>query len=145
MPRTREDNDAPHPVDIHVGAKVKNRRLMLGLSQEELAKSVGVTFQQVQKYERGTNRISVSRLAEISTALKTSIDYFLDGAISLVPGKKLAIKGFSDSKQESLQPDPMMSRDVIELVRAYQAITSPKLKKQALEILKTLAQNAINE
>jgi len=145
MPRSREENDAPHPVDIHVGAKVKNRRLMLGLSQEELAKSVGVTFQQVQKYERGTNRISISRLAEIAAALKAPVESLLDGYSNYLPGKKATLRGFSEGKQESLEPDPMLSKDVIELVRAYQAISSPKLKKQALEILKTLSQNAINE
>jgi len=139
MPRTRTTDEGPHPVDSHVGYKVKSRRLMLGLSQEELAKSIGLTFQQVQKYERGTNRISVSRLVEIAKALKTPLEYFLDGSAALLGGKKLAIKGFAEGKQESLEPDPMVSRDVIELVRAYQSIETPKLKKQLLEMAKAMA------
>lgn len=141
MPRTRSDDEGPHPVDTHVGAKVKSRRLMLGLSQEELAKSIGLTFQQVQKYERGTNRISVSRLSDISKALKVSMDYFLDGCSSAAAGngKKLAMKGVSDTPQAMLEPDPMTKRDVLELVRAYEQIGTPALKKQLLEMAKTMA------
>jgi len=140
MPRTRPDDEGPHPVDTHVGSKVKSRRLMLGLSQEELAKSIGLTFQQVQKYERGTNRISVSRLADISQALKVSMDYFLDGcAAASGNGRKIVIKGVSDSPQALLEPDPMTKRDVLELVRAYEQIGTPALKKQLLEMAKTMA------
>jgi len=69
MPRTKTEDEGPNPVDVYVGAKVKSRRLILGLSQEDLAKSIGLTFQQVQKYERGTNRISVSRLVDICKVL----------------------------------------------------------------------------
>lgn len=145
MPRRREDDEGPHPVDVHVGLKVKNRRLMLGLSQDELAEAIGVTFQQVQKYERGTNRISVSRLAEIAIALKTTFEHLLDGAVTHVGGKKYAVRGFAEGKQALLEPEPELRRDQAELMRAYDAIPSPKLKKQALEIVKTLAQNATNE
>ncbi len=142
MPRTRSDDEGPHPVDTHVGSKVKSRRLMLGLSQEELAKSIGLTFQQVQKYERGTNRISVSRLADISKALKVSMDYFLDGcAVVTVGGKKIAIKGVSDTPQAQLEPDPMTKRDVLELIRAYEQIGTPALKKQLLEMAKAMAKS----
>jgi len=140
MPRTRPDDEGPHPVDTHVGAKVKSRRLMLGLSQEELAKSIGLTFQQVQKYERGTNRISVSRLSDISKALKVSMDYFLEGcAAAAAGGRKMAMKGVSDTPQALLEPDPMTKRDVLELVRAYEQIGTPALKKQLLEMAKTMA------
>lgn len=146
MPRTRPDDEGPHPVDTHVGAKVKSRRLMLGLSQEELAKSIGLTFQQVQKYERGTNRISVSRLVDISRALKSPIDYFLDGCQSLAQGRgKLAMKGVSDTRQEKLEPDPMTRRDVLDLVRAYQAISTPSLKKQLLEMAKAMAKTGADD
>lgn len=136
MPRAKKDT--PHPVDVFVGNKVKNRRLMLGLSQDDLAKSCGITFQQVQKYERGTNRISISRLAEISSALKTQLEYFTEGCSRLLPGGKQAAKGFSDTKQASFEPEAM-SRDVAELVRAYQSISEAKLKKQLLEMAKVMA------
>jgi len=144
MPRTRMDDEGPHPVDIHVGAKVKSRRLMLGLSQEELAKAIGLTFQQVQKYERGSNRISVSRLTDISRALKVPVDFFLEGCANALMGgagatRKPAMKGVSDTPQAMLEPDPMTKRDVLELVRAYEQISTPQLKKQLLEMAKAMA------
>lgn len=136
MPRTRPEDEGPHPVDTHVGAKVKSRRLMLGLSQEELAKSIGLTFQQVQKYERGTNRISVSRLIDIARALKTPLDYFTDGIATLAEG----MRGVSDVKQASFDDvDTMTKKDVLELVRAYQRISTPALKKQLVEMAKAMA------
>ncbi|HCS22517.1 MAG TPA: helix-turn-helix domain-containing protein [Alphaproteobacteria bacterium] len=144
MPRTRMDDEGPHPVDIHVGTKVKSRRLMLGLSQEELAKSIGLTFQQVQKYERGSNRISVSRLTDISRALKVPVDYFLEGCANVLMNgtggaRKPAMKGVSDTPQATLEPDPMTKRDVLELIRAYEQISTPQLKKQLLEMAKAMA------
>ncbi len=141
MPRTKTDESGPNPVDIYVGSKVKSRRLILGLSQEDLAKSIGLTFQQVQKYERGTNRISVSRLVDICKVLKVQIDYFFDGSFSVARAgnRNLALKGFSDTKQDALEPDPLMKRDVLELVRAYSRIKSPHLKKQLLEMAKAMS------
>ncbi|MBU6474732.1 MAG: helix-turn-helix domain-containing protein [Alphaproteobacteria bacterium] len=142
VPRAKTDEAGPNPVDIYVGSKVKSRRLILGLSQEELAKAIGLTFQQVQKYERGTNRISVSRLVDICKVLKVQIDYFFDGSFSL-SGKSgtrnLALKGFSDTKQEALEPDPLIKRDVMELVRAYSGIKNPQLKRQILEMAKAMS------
>ena len=140
MPRIHAEDQGPNPVDIHVGAKVKSRRLMMGLSQEELANSIGLTFQQVQKYERGTNRISVSRLMDISKALKTPVDYFLDGCAALMQGsRKMAMRGVSDVKQQALEDEPLTKKDVLELVRAYQRIKKPALKKQILEMAKAMA------
>src|SRR5438067_4441475 len=77
--RGRRKADAPHPVDIYVGARVKERRTELGISQERLAEALGLTFQQVQKYERAANRVSASKLWEIARALSTSVAYFYDG------------------------------------------------------------------
>ena len=142
MPRTKTEELGPNPVDIQVGAKVKSRRLILGLSQEELAKSIGLTFQQVQKYERGTNRISVSRLVEICKALKVPVDYFFESGTSSVTksaGKSLAMKGFSDTRQETLEEDPLSKKDVLELIRAYSKIRNPGLKKQILEMAKAMS------
>jgi len=144
MSRTKTEEEGPNPVDIHVGARVKSRRLILGLSQEELAKAIGLTFQQVQKYERGTNRISVSRLVDICRTLKAPVDYFFEGSFSVAPrpGAKLAMKGFTDAKQEPLEADPLMKRDVLELVRAYSKIKSPQLKKQILEMAKAMSNSS---
>jgi transcriptional regulator with XRE-family HTH domain len=109
---------------------------MLGLSQEELAKSIGLTFQQVQKYERGTNRISVSRLLDISKALKITYDYFIDGQST---GRRPALRGVADNPQQAFETDPMTRKDVLELVRAYSSIRTPQLKKQLIEMAKAMA------
>jgi transcriptional regulator with XRE-family HTH domain len=137
MPRPRTEEEGPNPIDIHVGAKVKSRRLMLGLSQEELASAIGLTFQQVQKYERGTNRISVSRLVDICRALKVPFSYFLDG--SAMAGRKPALRGVADAGQDEYSPDVLTRRDVLDLVRAYSSIKAPHLKKQLLEMAKAMA------
>lgn len=138
MPRTRSEKEGPNPVDTHVGTRVKTRRLMMGLSQEELAKAIGLTFQQVQKYEKGTNRISVSRLVDIAKALKVPFVYFLEGNASTL-GRKMALRGVSDVQQATLEPDPLAKKDVLELVRAYSSIETPQLKKQLLEMAKAMA------
>jgi transcriptional regulator with XRE-family HTH domain len=141
MPR-KADESGPNPVDVQVGSKLKSRRLVMGISQEELAKAIGLTFQQVQKYERGTNRISVSRLVDICHALKVQADYFLDPFFPAArPGmRNAALKGFSDTKQDALEGEPLARRDVLELVRAYTRIKSPHLKKQIIEMAKALSE-----
>jgi len=137
----------PDPIDIHVGAKVRAKRLLLGLSQEALASKIGLTFQQVQKYERGTNRISVSRLVDICRALKSPLDSFLDSSLAI--GKPMSRgdlnRGFSDNEQESLlmgDGELLAKRDVFELIRAYSKIESPKLKKQILEMAKAMSSDS---
>lgn len=144
MARIKKAETGPNPVDVYVGAKVKSRRLILGLSQEDLATSIGLTFQQVQKYERGTNRISVSRMVEICRVLKAPVDYFFEGsfAVGKAGARNLALKGFSDTKQAALEPDPLTQRDVLELVRAYSGIKNPQMKKQLLEMARALSQSS---
>lgn len=137
MPRPNASEDGPNPIDTDVGAKVKTRRLMLGISQEELADSIDLTFQQVQKYERGSNRISVSRLVEISRALKTPLEFFLGGYMG---AGKYGFKGIADGKQEGLEPE--IKKDTLELMRAYQKIKKPALKKQLLEMAKAMANSS---
>jgi transcriptional regulator with XRE-family HTH domain len=136
MPRLKVSEEGPHPVDSYVGQKVKSRRLMLGMSQQDLAHSVGLTFQQIQKYERGTNRISVSRLTEISAALKTPLDYFLEGTPRLLPGKKLLLKSPANKQSDV---DPLLDRDVRQLVRSYLSIKKPALKKQLLQMARAIS------
>lgn len=140
MPRARLNIEGLDPIDTHVGGKVRMRRLMLGLSQDELAKVIGLTFQQVQKYERGTNRISVSRLLDIARALKVPYNYFLDGCAGMAIAPKTLLRGVGDNKQDDFEvPSPVLSRDALELLRAYSSIETPKLKKQLLEMAKAMA------
>ncbi|MFQ5346924.1 MAG: helix-turn-helix domain-containing protein [Rhodothalassiaceae bacterium] len=112
----------PDPVDIHVGKRVRARRLLCGMSQEAFAQKLGVTFQQVQKYERGTNRISASRLYKISMILNTPINYF-----------------FEDLGKRTLPGT--MRREGLELIRAFNKIKQPQVRKQILVLLDNLGEN----
>lgn len=99
----KEGDATPDPVDIHVGARLRMRRAMVGFSQERLAEAVGLTFQQVQKYERGTNRVSASRLYQFGKVLDVPVGYFFE---QYSPTRKsAAYQGMADNEQESLSPD----------------------------------------
>lgn len=123
--------EGPDPIDIHVGQRVRARRKMLGLSQTQLGHELGVTFQQVQKYERGTNRIGSSRLFKISTSLDVPIPYFFEGAETKLPGYEEALDG---------QTDELMERDETrELVDSYYRIPDPRIRRQAKGVISLLA------
>jgi len=113
--------DGPHPVDVAVGARVRSRRILLGISQEYLGDELGITFQQVQKYEKGTNRISASRLSDISWILNVPPGYFFED----FPESK------SSGPSETVPPlisDPLQRRETLELVRSYYRIEDPKIR-----------------
>jgi transcriptional regulator with XRE-family HTH domain len=119
----------PNPIDVHVGARVRLRRTLLGMSQEKLADALGLTFQQVQKYERGANRIGASRLHHLARILEVPVSFFFDELEgSQAPG--LAKTG---------DPDPMTRRETLELVRAYYRIKDDKLRKRIFEVVKAAA------
>ena len=127
---------APEAVDVHIGRRVRERRTLLGISQAELAEELGLTFQQVQKYERGTNRISAGRLHSISDILGVPINYFFDGILS--PFNKVSQKiGLSVSSAEH-RHDPMLNRETLELVRAYYKINDPLIRRRIFELTKQL-------
>ena len=124
-----------HPVDIHVGTQLKARRNLLGLSQDDLAKEVDLTYQQIQKYESGANRIGASRLFEFSKILSVAVSYFFEG---LDFNKR---RGFADRKQAAFTvngDDLLNKKETYELVRAYYQIKDPKLRSQILEMAKTM-------
>ncbi len=117
-------------IDVSVGRRLRERRTLLGLSQTELAESVGLTFQQIQKYERGANRISASRLYQFACLLDVSVDYFFDGIVDEENGNDLLPEG-SD--------DPARMREVLSLVRAYYSIDSADVRQSVFELAKALA------
>jgi transcriptional regulator with XRE-family HTH domain len=124
----------PNPIDIHVGGRVRLRRTLLGMSQEKLAEAIGLTFQQVQKYERGS-----SRLFDLARVLDVSVAYFFEDMSSTVAAKTPSrMRGFADSKPEPFEPDPMARRETLELVRAYYRIADPQVRKRVFELAKTL-------
>lgn len=130
---------APNPVDVHVGSRVRLRRTLLGLSQEKLGEAVGLTFQQIQKYERGANRIGASRLFEFSRILDVPVSFFFDDMSERVGGDSQG--GLSDQGQQPLEPDPLTRRETLELVRAYYRIGDPQIRKRLFELAKSLGSN----
>lgn len=138
--------DGPNPIDLHVGARTRLRRGILGLSQEKLADALGITFQQVQKYERGANRVSASRLHKLSEILDVPVSYFFEGYNAEEPGRAY---GFSDTAQEDFSwleekdGDLMERKETIELVRVYYSVQDPALRKNFVKMLKTLVASQI--
>jgi transcriptional regulator with XRE-family HTH domain len=132
----RRKSDRPNPVDVHVGSRVRLRRNMLGLSQEKLGEAIGLTFQQVQKYERGANRIGASRLLELSRVLDVPVSFFYD---ETDPVRAPAIpSGFEESPQEGFDSDPLRRRETLELVDAYYDIEDPATRRRLFDLAKAL-------
>ncbi len=131
------------PIDAHVGSRVRLRRTLLGMSQEKLGDALGLTFQQVQKYERGVNRIGASRLFDLARLLDVPIGFFFDdlppemGGNSAVRSRP-AYFGFAEM-QDGVDDDQMNKRETLELVRAYYRITDPAVRKRVFDLIKSLA------
>ncbi len=126
---------APNPIDVHVGSRVRLRRMMLGMSQEKLGENLGITFQQIQKYEKGTNRIGASRLQHIATILKVPVAFFFEDA----PGTPHETPGVSDNPQTSYVVDFLSSSDGLALNKAFVRIENPKVRKKVVELVKSIA------
>jgi transcriptional regulator with XRE-family HTH domain len=130
----------PNPVDVHVGARLRLRRTLLGLSQEALGDYVGLTFQQIQKYERGANRIGASRVYEFSSILSVPVSFFFDdlpSELNTHEGRFAA--GLRDSESDEFEADPLARRETLELVRAYYSITDPKVRKDLANLVRSIA------
>jgi transcriptional regulator with XRE-family HTH domain len=128
---------SPHPTDIHVGARIRLRRMMLGMSQEQLGSKLGLTFQQVQKYERGSNRVGASRLHQLSRVLDVPPAFFFD---DVDPVRAPAIPGgFAEPPAEAFDSDPLRRRETIELVEAYYAIGDSALRRRLFDLARALA------
>ena len=126
-------------VDVHVGKRVRLRRTLLGMSQEQLGASLNITFQQVQKYERGANRIGASRLHHMSEVLDVPISYFFEG-ISPSFTKKRGKAGLAEAQAE-YDHDPMAKRETLELVRSYYKIKDPKVRRRIFDLTKQLGKS----
>lgn len=134
----------PNPVDIHVGARVRLRRTLLGMSQEKLGDAIGLTFQQVQKYERGANRIGASRLFHLSKVLDVPVSFFFEDMPSAGAGRGGAGHGMAEEKA-GYEPDPMARRETLELVRAYYKIRDASVRKRLFEMTKALGNASAKE
>jgi transcriptional regulator with XRE-family HTH domain len=124
----------PNPIDKHVGSRVRMRRMMLSMSQEKLGDSLGLTFQQVQKYEKGTNRIGASRLQQISLILQVPISFFFEGAPP-PPGR---LPGMGEAPSPVYVTDFLASSDGLSLVRAFVRIENPKLRRRIVELVQEM-------
>jgi transcriptional regulator with XRE-family HTH domain len=135
----------PNPIDVHVGSRVRLRRTLLGLSQEKLGEAIGLTFQQVQKYERGANRIGASRLYDLARVLDVPVSFFFE---EMAPETKQSspaqVRGLRE-EPEPYEPDPMAKRETLELVRAYYRITEPQVRKRLFELTKALGAASAEE
>ena len=136
-PRAGSDGKG-HPIDIHVGHRVRLRRTLLGWSQEKLAQALGLTFQQVQKYERGANRIGASRLFDLGRVLDVPVSFFFD---DMPAGSGSSMLGAAEAPSE-YETDPMARRETRGLVDAYWEISEPDLRRRVFELTKALARGA---
>ena len=129
-------------IDLHVGKRVRLRRTLLGLSQEQLGAELNITFQQVQKYERGANRISASRLWDLSQILDVPVNYFFDDmseATMKSSPRRVARGADAGNGKGGDHKDPMARRETLELVRAYYTIKQPTVRKRVSDMVKSIA------
>lgn len=133
----------PSPVDVHVGHRLRERRGLLGFSQEKLAETVGLTFQQIQKYERGTNRISASRLYQFSKVLDVPISFFYENFKDNIKTPVLRYN-LSDNEQEGfgdIDLEIMNKKETLELIRVYYSITDQKVRKDLFKMIRNMAES----
>jgi transcriptional regulator with XRE-family HTH domain len=130
----------PNPIDVHVGARIRLRRTLLGISQMALAEAIGLTFQQVQKYEKGANRVSSSRLYDLAQILDVPLSYFFEDMSAGVSAQTPSALMRSKRQPEvDLGKDPMAKRETLEFVRAYYRISDPAVRKRVFELTKAVS------
>ncbi len=142
--RGRTPSGQPNPIDVHVGTRVRLRRTLLGMSQEKLGEALGLTFQQVQKYERGANRIGSSRLFDLSRVLDVPVSFFFDDMSDETKSQapSLLLGGGLEEPPQTFDHDPLTKRETLELVRAYYRISDPQVRKRVYELARALADAA---
>jgi transcriptional regulator with XRE-family HTH domain len=133
-----ENKKKPNPIDIHVGSRIRLRRTMLGMSQEKLGESLGITFQQIQKYEKGTNRVGASRLQNISSILNVPVSFFFEDA----PGEQAGATGMAEASSSNYVVDFLSSSEGLQLNRAFVKIADPKVRRRLVDLVKALAAEA---
>jgi transcriptional regulator with XRE-family HTH domain len=131
-----ENKKRPNPIDIHVGSRIRLRRNMLGMSQEKLGENLGITFQQIQKYEKGTNRVGASRLQAIASILSVPVAFFFEDA----PGRENGnSSGLSEDNSTTYVVDFLNSAEGLQLNRAFVRIADAKVRRKVVDLVKALA------
>jgi len=130
-----------NPLDLHVGSRVRLQRMLLGMSQEKLGEQLGLTFQQIQKYEKGINRIGASRLYELAKVLGVSVEFFYEDAPGTTPTNKSqnSSSGLAERQADRYVVDFLSSREGIELNKAFVKITDPKVRRAIVDLVRSLA------
>lgn len=136
-------NGQANPVDVYVGERIRLRRNLLNLSQEQLAKMIGLTFQQVQKYERGMNRVSASRLWDLSNVLNIPVNFFFEGMDVCVYSQSPANLNGNSILKENPETDPMLKSENIEIIRCLDKIKNTNLKKSLMNCIKEASKSYI--
>ena len=135
----------PNPIDVHVGRRIRQRRTLLGIAQETLAEAIGLTFQQVQKYEHGRNRLGSSRLFDVAQVLDVPVSHFFEemeaGVADKSPSRLMGVP-MSKLQKAAVEPDPLVKRETLELVRAYYKIGQPRVRKRWADLVRALAKTA---
>ena len=126
---------APNPVDRYVGSRVRMRRIMLGMSQEKLGEALGLTFQQVQKYEKGTNRVGASRIQQISEILQVPVSFLFEGG----PSGVVTSGGFSEGTSPAYISDFLATSEGLALTRAFTRISDAKLRRSIVDMVEQIA------
>ena len=142
--KSKRGRSGPDPIDVHVGSRIRARRVLLGLSQEKLADGLGITFQQVQKYERGTNRVSASRLYKIASLLDVTVSFFFedveevagaDGAKAIAPARMPEASEFPE--------DLMVRKETLNLLRYYYSIPDANLRQRFIDLLRGVTKSEL--
>jgi len=128
-----------NPMDVHVGSRVRLRRMLLGMSQEKLGEHLGLTFQQVQKYEKGVNRIGASRLFDLAKVLGVPVQFFYDEAPTGARNSGALVPSFAAQPDESFVVEFLGTREGLELNKAFARITDPKVRRSIVELVRALA------
>jgi len=128
---------APNPIDKHVGSRVRMRRMMLSMSQEKLGDALGLTFQQVQKYEKGTNRIGASRLQQISQILQVPVSFFFEGAPHV--GESRPSGGMNEAPSPAYVSDFLATSDGLSLTKAFMRIKNNKMRRRIVDLVEQIA------
>jgi len=128
---------APNPIDKHVGSRVRMRRMMLGMSQEKLGNALNLTFQQVQKYEKGTNRIGASRLQQIAHILQVPVSFFFEGAPTVATSARF--EGMSEAPSPAYVSDFLATSDGLALTKAFMRIGDSKLRRRIVDLVEQIA------
>ncbi len=129
----------PNPIDVHVGSRVRLRRMLVGMSQEKLGEKLGLTFQQIQKYEKGANRIGASRLFQIAQILGVPVQFFFD---DMAAGTNPLDEGFGEAESTPFVMDFVNSSEGLQLNRAFTSISDSKVRKRLLDLIKSLSEEA---